>query len=48
MLLSMSLIGILNLEWAVRPPGMIDAAIPDAAVAIAILPNERTFARSAL
>jgi hypothetical protein len=35
-LLSVSLIGILNLEWAVRPTGMIDAAMPDVAVAIAI------------
>ena len=32
-LLSVSLIEILNLEWAVRPPGMIDAAMPDVAVA---------------
>jgi hypothetical protein len=38
MLWSVSLIGILNLECAVRPPGNIDAAIPDVAVAIAIRP----------
>lgn len=28
--------GILNLEWAVLPPGIMVAAIPDVAVAIAI------------
>ena len=48
MLLSVSFIGILNLECAVRPPGIIDAAIPDVAVAIAIWPMERTFASNAL
>uniref|UniRef100_A0A8R7TCF9 Secreted protein n=1 Tax=Triticum urartu TaxID=4572 RepID=A0A8R7TCF9_TRIUA len=48
MLLSVSLIGILNLECAVRPPGIIDAAIPDVEVAIAFRPIERTFASNAL
>jgi hypothetical protein len=38
MLLSPVLIGILNLECAVRPPGNIDAAILDVAVAMAINP----------
>jgi len=32
----------------VRPPGNIDAAIPEVAVAMAINPLERTLARSAL
>jgi hypothetical protein len=48
MLLSPILIGILNLERAVRPPGNIDAAIPDVAVAMAINPLDRTLARRAL
>jgi len=39
------LIEILNLERAVRPPGNIDAAIPDVAVAMAINPLDRTLAR---
>jgi hypothetical protein len=47
-LVSSILIGILNLECAVRPPGNIDAAIPDVAVAMAINPLDRTLARSAL
>jgi hypothetical protein len=47
-LVSPILIGILNLEWAVRPPGNIDAAIPDVAVVMAISPLDRTLARSAL
>ena len=47
-LLSASLIGILNLECVVRPPGNMDAAIPEVAVAIAINPSERTLASSAL
>jgi hypothetical protein len=42
--LSPSFIGILNLECAVRPPGTIEAAIPDVAVAAAISPIERIFA----
>jgi hypothetical protein len=46
--LSFILIGIINLEWVVRPPGMMDAAIPDVAVAIAISPIERIFAIKAL
>jgi hypothetical protein len=48
MLLSPILIGILNLECAMRPPGNIDAAIPDVIVAMAINPLDRTLARSAL
>ena len=36
--MSSILIEILNLERAVRPPGNIDAAIPDVAVAMAINP----------
>jgi hypothetical protein len=48
MLLSPILIGILNLERAVRPSGNIDAAIPDVAVAMAINPLDRTLARRAL
>ncbi|KAK9081898.1 hypothetical protein Syun_030735 [Stephania yunnanensis] len=38
-------IGILNLECAVRPPGNDMAAIPDVAVANAINPLLRTFAK---
>lgn len=45
---SSMLSGILNLEWAVRPPGMMEGATPEVAVATAILPSPRTFARSAL
>jgi hypothetical protein len=48
MLLFPILIGILNLECAVHPPGNIDAAIPDVAVAMAINPLERTLVRRAL
>jgi hypothetical protein len=48
MLLFPILIGILNLECAVHPPGNIDAAIPDMVVAMAINPLERTLARRAL
>jgi len=48
MVLSPILIGILNLECAVRPLGNIDAAIPDVAVAMAINPLERTRASKAL
>jgi hypothetical protein len=40
--------GILNLEWAVRPPGMMEAATPDVVVATAIFLSPRTLARSAL
>jgi hypothetical protein len=40
MVLSPILIGILNLECAVRPLGNIDAAIPDVPVAMAINPLE--------
>ena len=43
-LLSPILIGILNLECAVRPPSNIDAATPDVAVAMAINPSDRTLA----
>jgi len=42
MLLSPILIGILNLECAVRPPSNIDVATPDVAVAMAINPSDRT------
>jgi hypothetical protein len=35
------LIGILNLEWVVRPPGMMDATIPDVDVAIVLMVNFR-------
>ena len=45
---SQSFIGILNLECAVRPPGIIEAAIPDVAVAMAVRPINQTFASSAL
>src|SRR6266540_1697303 len=45
---SCMLSGILNLECAVLPPGMMDAATPDVAVAIAIFPSLRTLASSAL
>ena len=48
MLSSLILIGILNLECAMRSPGNIDAAIPDVAVAIAINPLDWTIASSAL
>ena len=41
---SSQLNGILNLEWVVLPPGMIEAATPDVAVAIAILPSLLTLA----
>ncbi|KAF5772263.1 hypothetical protein HanXRQr2_Chr13g0574751 [Helianthus annuus] len=41
-------IGILNLECAVLPPGMLFAATPDEAVASAIRPRERTSASNAL
>ena len=40
--------GMLNLECAVRPPGNRRAAIPEVATAIAILPSDRTFAKSVL
>jgi hypothetical protein len=43
-----NLSGILNLECAVLPPGIIEAATPEVAVARAILPWLRTVARSAL
>ncbi|KAJ1256565.1 hypothetical protein BS78_K004500, partial [Paspalum vaginatum] len=45
---SCMLSGILNLECAVLPPGMMEAATPDVAGAIAILPSLRTFASKAL
>ncbi|KAM3257292.1 hypothetical protein ACQJBY_049554 [Aegilops geniculata] len=45
---SSQLNGILNLECAVLPPGMIEAATPDVAVAIAMFPSLRTLASSAL
>ena len=48
MLLPPILIGILNLECAVRLPGNIDAAIPDVAVAMAINLSDQTLARRAL
>lgn len=38
----------LRRHGAVLPPGNIDAAIPDVAVAIAIRPMDRTFASKAL
>ena len=47
-LFSLSVMGTLNLECAVRPPGNIDAAMPDVAVAIPINPSECTLARIAL
>jgi len=47
-LFSLSVMGTLNLEFAVRPPGNIDAAMPDVAVAIPINPSECTVARIAL
>ena len=40
------LIGILNLEWAVRPPSNSIAAIPDEATARAMSPDDLTLARS--
>jgi hypothetical protein len=43
-----SVIGTLNLECVVRPPGNIDATMPEVAVAIPINPSERTLARIAL
>ena len=46
--LSLSFMGILNLECAVRPPGMMDAAIPDVAVATTMRSVVRTLAKSAL
>ena len=46
--LSHNFIGILNLECVVRPPGIMDAAIPEVAVAIAISPREQTLANNAL
>ena len=48
MLLSPILIGILNLECAVRPLGNIDAAIPDVAVVMAINLSDQTLAWGAL
>ena len=39
------MIGILNLEWAVRPLGRIDAATPELAVANAMSPFDLTNAR---
>jgi len=47
-LFSGSVIGTLNLERTVRPPGNIEAAMPEVAVAIPINPSERTLARIAL
>jgi hypothetical protein len=44
--LSPSFIRILNLECAVRPPGMIEAAIPYVATVINLI--ERTLASNAL
>jgi hypothetical protein len=46
--LSPTFIEILNLEYAVRPPGLIEATIPDVAVATTISPIERTLASKAL
>jgi hypothetical protein len=46
--LSPILIGILNLEWEVRLPSMIEAAMPDVAVATAVRPIDRTLASNAL
>lgn len=40
--------GILNFECAFLPPGIIDAAIPEVAVVIAIFPSLRTLASRAL
>jgi hypothetical protein len=42
------LIGILNLECAVHPPGMMDMTIPDVVVAIALRSMDCNFARKAL
>ena len=47
-LFSLSVMGTLNLECAVRPLGNVDAAMLDVAVAIPINPFERTLARIAL
>jgi hypothetical protein len=46
--LSPNFMGILNLERGVRPPGIMDAAIPEVAVAIAISPRERILANNSL
>jgi hypothetical protein len=46
--LSSSVKGILKREWAVLPPGIIDAATPDVAVAMVSLFRLRTVPISAL
>ncbi|KAM0026776.1 hypothetical protein Hdeb2414_s0020g00562031 [Helianthus debilis subsp. tardiflorus] len=43
-----SLVGILNLECVVLPPGMLFAAAPEEAVASAMWPRDRTSASNAL
>uniref|UniRef100_A0A8R7QXN1 Secreted protein n=1 Tax=Triticum urartu TaxID=4572 RepID=A0A8R7QXN1_TRIUA len=40
--------GILNLECAVLPPGIMEAATPEVAVATAIMPCPRIVAKRAL